>query len=293
MKIVKISGGLGNQMLQYVYGQYISKKYKEKVYYDISWYRKKTKKNLYARNFELLNFDIDIKIVQGKKYPLKFSRLEKLIYLLKGFLLFDRNTFVPVYDPRNNLFGNLFLKFSNLLLKIFRNSYHIGNWLDLKYYRYISNDIEFMLKSDMLLINKKIKNKILNTTAVSIGVRRGDYVEIGVACDIKYYNKAINLINTKVDNPTYYIFSDDIEWCKNNILITKKHFFVEQNKDLSFENMRLMSLCKHNIISNSTYDWWGAILNKFKHKIVICPKLWAPDEVKIRENFIPNKWLKI
>jgi len=97
----------------------------------------------------------------------------------------------------------------------------------------------------------------------------------------------------KVDNPTYYIFSDDIEWCKKNILIATKHFFVEQNKDTSFENMELMSLCKHNIISNSTYDWWGAMLNKTKQKIVISPKLWMPDDVKIRENLIPNEWIKI
>jgi hypothetical protein len=293
MKIVKISGGLGNQMLQYVYGQYLSKKYSEKIYYDIEWYKNRTKKNLYLRNFELSKFDIDVKIIQGKKYPLKYNKIEKLIYFLKGLLLFDRNTFALVYDPRNTLFDSLLSKFSSLLSKIFRNSYHIGNWLDFKYYEYVSKKIEFKLNSNHLLINKKIKNKILRTNAVSIGVRRGDYVEIGVACDIEYYKKAINLIKMKTVNPIYYIFSDDIEWCKKNILISTKHFFVEQNKDTSFENMELMSLCRHNIISNSTYDWWGAMLNKTKQKIVISPKLWMPDDVKIRENLIPNKWIKI
>lgn len=184
-------------------------------------------------------------------------------------------------------------KFSSLLSKIFRNSYHIGNWLDFKYYEYVSKKIKFKLNDNDHLINKKIKNKILLTNAVSIGVRRGDYVEIGVACDIGYYKKAINLIKMKTVNPIYYIFSDDVEWCKKNILISTKHFFVEQNKDTSFENMELMSLCKHNIISNSTYDWWGAMLNKSKQKIVISPKLWMPEDVKIRENFIPNEWITI
>ena len=79
MKIVKISGGLGNQMLQYVYGQHLSKKYKEKIYYDIEWY-KNQKKNLYLRNFELHKFDIDIKIVKEKEYLLKFNKIEKFIY---------------------------------------------------------------------------------------------------------------------------------------------------------------------------------------------------------------------
>jgi len=292
MKIVKISGGLGNQMLQYVYGEYLSKKYKEKIYYDIEWY-KNQKKNLYLRNFELFKFDIDIKIVKGKKHLLKYNKIEKFIYLLKGLLFFDKNTFVLVYDSRNTLFSSLLSKFSSLLLKIFRNSYHIGNWLDFKYYEYVSKKIKFKLNDNDHLINKKIKNKILHTNAVSIGVRRGDYVKLGVACDINYYKKAINLINMKADNATYYIFSDDIEWCKKNILITTKHFFVKQNKDTPFENMELMSLCRHNIISNSTYDWWGAMLNKTKQKIVISPKLWMPDDIKIRENFIPNEWIKI
>jgi len=187
----------------------------------------------------------------------------------------------------------LLSKFISLLSKIFKNSYHIGNWLDFKYYEYVSNEVQFKLNDNEHLINKKIKNKILLTNAVSIGVRRGDYVEIGVACDIGYYKKAINLIKMKTVNPIYYIFSDDVEWCKKNILISTKHFFVEQNKDTSFENMELMSLCRHNIISNSTYDWWGAMLNKTKQKIVICPKIWMPDDVKIRKNLIPNEWIKI
>jgi len=89
MKIVKISGGLGNQMLQYVYGEYLSKKYKEKIYYDIEWY-KNQKKNLYLRNFELFKFDIDIKIVKGQKHLLKYNKIEKFIYLLKGLLFFDK-----------------------------------------------------------------------------------------------------------------------------------------------------------------------------------------------------------
>jgi hypothetical protein len=97
--------------------------------------------------------------------------------------------------------------------------------------------------------------EILTINEVSVGVRRRDYIEIGVACDTKYYNKAIHIIVTKIDNPTYYIFSDDIEWCKKNILITEKHFFVEQNKDLSFENMQLMSLC--NIILFLTLHMTG------------------------------------
>jgi hypothetical protein len=285
MRIVKISGGLGNQIFQYVFGQYLSRKYNEKVYYDINWYKnKKLNKRLY--NLELLKFDIDIEILQNREYPLKI--LDTLIYLLRGLLPFNRHGSIKLYESRTSLIGIL-------LSAIFRNSYYPGYWQNYKYYKYISNEIHFRLKSKKLLINTKIKEKILHTNAVSIGIRRSEenVLKGVVVCDIEYFKKATYLINKKVDNPIYYIFSDDIEWCKKNIKILNEHHFVEQNKDLPFENMELMSLCKHNIISNSSYDWWGAMLNKKNQKIVICPKIWMPKDTEIRKDLIPNEWIKI
>ena len=286
MRIIKISGGLGNQMFQYVFGQYLSKKYNEKVYYDIDWYKNlKPNKRLY--NLELFNFDINIQISQGKEYPFKCIILDTLIYLLKGLTTFNRGNPIILYESRTSLIGSI-------LSAIFRNSYYSSYWQEFKYYKYISNDIEFKLNPNKLLINTKIKEKILNSNAVSIGIRRGDYVKLGnIVCGMEYYKKSINLMNKKIDSPIYYIFSDDIEWCKKNIEISTEHHFVKQNKDTPFENMELMSLCKHNIISNSTYDWWGAMLNKNNQKIIICPKIWMPKDIEIRKNLIPSEWIKI
>ncbi len=286
MRVVKISGGLGNQMFQYVFGQYLSKKYSEKVYYDIDWYKNiKPSKRMY--NLELLKFDIDFEIIRGKEYPFKCIILDTLIYLVKDLISFYKYNSIVLYESRVSLIGSL-------LSTIFRNSYHPGYWQEFKYYEYVSNEIEFKLNSDKLYINKKIKEKILDVNAVSIGIRRGDYVKLGnIVCGIEYYKNAIYQISKKVDKPIYFIFSDDIEWCKKNIKLTTEHYFVKQNKDLPFENMELMSLCKHNIISNSTYDWWGAILNKNSLKTIICPKKWMPNDVKIRKKLIPNEWIKI
>ena len=285
MIIVKIMGGLGNQMFQYMFGQYLSNKYKEKIYYDIEFfknYSENTKVDI--RNFELLKFNLDIEIVDCKKYPfLNYNnRKEKFFYLLKGLLSLDKNTFNFVSDLK-------FFFISKIFSIFFRNTYYIGYW---QAYRYVL-DTKFKLKENQILINILIKDKILCSNAVSIGIRRGDYVNLkSMICDVDYYKKAINLINKKIDNPVYYIFSDDIEWCRRNITFSNKHFFVEANKDTPFENMQLMSLCKHNIISNSTYDWWGAFLNKNKQKIVICSKAWKPKESK-KMKLIPNEWIKI
>ena len=133
----------------------------------------------------------------------------------------------------------------------------------------------------------------MNSSSVCIGIRRGDYVKLGlIICDIEYYKKAIDLINNKIKNATYYIFSDDIEWCKKNVKISNKHFFVKANKNTPFENIELMSLCKHNINTNSTYEWWGAWLNKNKEKIVVCHKSWKLNENE-KGKLIPNEWIKI
>jgi len=285
MKIVKLMGGLGNQMFQYMFGQYLSKKYNEKIYYDVEFFKHYSEsEKLEIRNIELLKFNFDIEIVDYKKYPfLNYNnRKEKFIYLLKGLLSLNRNTFNFVSDSK-------FTLISKVLSIFFRNNYYIGYW---QAYRYIL-DLEFKLKDSQNLINTKVKEKILNSNAVSIGVRRGDYVKLGaIICDIEYYKKAINLIDKKLDNPVFYIFSDDIEWCRKNIKLSDKYFFVEANKDTPFENMELMSLCKHNIISNSTYEWWGAFLNKNKQKIVIYPKKWKFYETK-KNKLIPSEWIKI
>ena len=285
MKIVKLMGGLGNQMFQYMFGQYLSKKYNEKIYYDVEFFKHYSEsEKLEIRNIELLKFNFDIEIVDYKKYPfLNYNnRKEKFIYLLKGLLSLNRNTFNFVSDSKFTLISKVFSIF-------FRNNYYIGYW---QAYRYIL-DLEFKLKDSQNLINTKVKEKILNSNAVSIGVRRGDYVKLGaIICDIEYYKKAINLIDKKLDNPVFYIFSDDIEWWRKNIKLSDKYFFVEANKDTPFENMELMSLCKHNIISNSTYEWWGAFLNKNKQKIVIYPKKWKFYETK-KNKLIPSEWIKI
>jgi hypothetical protein len=153
---------------------------------------------------------------------------------------------------------------------------------------------------ELFLPDQKIKNYIenkysnlLSEKTTSIHVRRGDYIRNSshhFVQDINYFNQSINVVNPTTDK--YVIFSDDIEWCKLNFK-GEKFVFIENEKD--YIELYLMSMCSNNIISNSSFSWWGAWLNQNKHKIVVGPKNWfgpALQFLKI-DDIIPNNWIKI
>ncbi len=143
--------------------------------------------------------------------------------------------------------------------------------------------------------NVKILNKIRTTESVSIHVRRGDYLhdkDLGRICDINYLNNAVEKIESYVIHPTYFVFSDDIEWCKHNFKNKKVEYVSCNYGKESYKDMQLMSKCKYNIISNSTFSWWGAWLNENKNKIVIAPDKWF-NGINGTKDIIPKQWEKI
>lgn len=151
-------------------------------------------------------------------------------------------------------------------------------------------------KEDILEKNKKLYNMIKNTNSVCITIRRGDYVtnskfaKVFNICSIDYYQKAINVIKEKVDNPVFFVFSDDIEWCKNNIDISGEKYYEDGN-DPVWEKLRLMYSCKHFIISNSTFSWWAQYLSRNDNKVVVAPSKWA--NTGYPYDIFDDKWFKI
>lgn len=126
--------------------------------------------------------------------------------------------------------------------------------------------------------------QIRASNSVSLHVRRGDYVSnqkikkdaltpSGV-CTEKYYFNAIEYIQAQIENPEFFVFSDDIEWCRQNLRLESAHYADWNVGKESFVDMQLMSCCKHNIISNSTFSWWGAWLNGNPGKMVLVPDKW-------------------
>jgi len=180
--------------------------------------------------------------------------------------------------------------------------YISGYFAGEQYFKDIENIIrgEFTLKEPINFKNKIIEEKIVNSNSVSLHIRRGDYVDNKYFAQIplEYYYNSIELIENKFPNSSYYVFSDNLNWVKNNFKTNVNLHFVDANdSSTDFMELYLMSKCNHNIIANSTFSWWGAWLNKNPDKIVIAPKVWFGDKTA-QENYkngqhVPNNWIKM
>ncbi len=254
MIIVKLSGGLENQLFQYAYGKAYSLQKNQEFFLDISWYAGRL-----DRKYMLDNFNIQVK---------KVSLLNKII----SKLFFPKNY---LEDP-------------------------IGNWHNEKYFKEYSNILkkEFILRKPLSAQNQEILKKIESSNSVSLHLRGGDYVTgkkstFHGTCSPEYYKKAIEIIQQKMNSPEFFIFTDDIEWARNHITFPRFCTLVSSNNSLPWEELKMMSLCKHNIIANSTFSWWGAWLNDSPNKIIIAPKKWFNNEQMNTGEIIPNSWIKI
>ncbi len=187
------------------------------------------------------------------------------------------------------------------LNEIKNNAYLFGYWQSEKYFADCTEEIRqaFTFKPSLLRENSNIADQILNVNAISLHVRRGDYVSdlknifIGV-CTLDYYQNAIAYIKSIVDSPVFYIFSDDIDWVKTHLVVDSPTVFVRHNQGTeSYNDMRLMSLCQHHIIANSSFSWWGAWLNTNPYKIVIAPRRWFASDHFDTSDLLPSSWIKI
>jgi hypothetical protein len=187
----------------------------------------------------------------------------------------------------------------NILVSPVKSMYLNGFWQSEKYFSTIRpiliNDLK--LTSQLSLNAQFWQSKICDSNAVSVHIRRGDYILNSAAhnfhgvCDIDYYKTCIEQIKTKLINCHFFFFSDDIEWAKLTFSYLDKSDFVTlcSNK----EDLYLMSICRHNIIANSTFSWWGAWLNENENKIVYAPKRWFNDEQIDTSDLIPSSWERI
>jgi hypothetical protein len=256
MIISKIQGGLGNQIFQWAHGKTLSIMYNSDLFLDTSYYNNQFGNT--PRNYELIKFP-------NLKYDVPNYSNKKIIEISDNF------------------------HYNELLYNENYNYYLNGFWQSEKYFLKNSDLIREQLQPTIEII-EKLKQQI-NGKSVSIHVRRTDYVTSNgfhPVQTIEYFNKAVETIG---DYDQLFVFSDDINWCKENLKY-KNILFVENQDNL--EDMWLMSLCDHNIISNSSFSWWGAWLNQNKDKIVISPKNWFGSQSNLNDlDIIPNNWVKI
>ena len=285
MIIVRMVGGVGNQLFCYAYAKSLQQKgYDVKI--DISTFKFN---KIDSYEFDKYNIDIPISTQEENERLFNNSLLSKI---LKRFGI----------DISNKVREKSLL-FDESLLRINDNSYVDGYFQNEKYFYDIRDIILEQISINRPLSNftKSIQKKInsLNNTC-SIHVRRGDMandinVKIHGVCSVEYYNNAIEYLKNKLGEVNYFIFSDDFEWCRSNLKIDNAIFVESDEHRIAHEDIYLMSLCDHNIIANSTFSWWGAWLNDNVSQISIAPMEWFKDKKyqKQSQDIVPNGWIKI
>ena len=178
-------------------------------------------------------------------------------------------------------------------------TYLHGYWQVERYFKHIEADIRaaFVPRNPMSDQNAEMAARIASGTSVSLHVRRGDYLTVGAhgLCDQTYYDAALaKVVEGLGSDPTVFVFSDDPDWAKDNLPLPFEKVVVDFNgPDTDYEDLRLMSLCQHNILANSSFSWWGAWLNTNPNKRVAGPANWFSDPKLNNPDILPDGWLTV
>jgi len=285
MVIVKIIGGLGNQLFQYAAARRISYLHDMPLKLDISGFLQYK-----LRKYSLMHFNIIEEI--ATKCEINRYKPNKYLAKLPLKIMKKSETYVQERD----------FNFDPEILAINKGVYLDGYWQSENYFK----DIEAVIRKELSIKtpidddNCAIRDKIDNDHSISIHIRRGDYVSnssttmIYGICSLDYYRRAVAIMAGRVKSPHFFIFSDDPSWARDNLKLPfPATFIVNNGPDKDYEDLRLMSLCRHNILANSSFSWWGAWLNAHPDKMVIAPQKWFNTDKMDPRDLVPQRWIKI
>lgn len=288
--VIQYNGGLGNQMFQYAVACNYEKRGK-KVKHALFHYDETPDVMPFVLNKVFQNIVLEIAdpdrtkamMQENNQRSIKTKIINKLFpatikYYCEGKEL--------RYDARA-------LKLSSAVLT--------GYWQSYRYAQNAETLIRKKFKFSKIEDEKtcKLIEKMKSENSVSVHIRAGDYLQAGNAglfggiCTQQYYEKAIVCMNQKISNPLFFVFSNDIDWCKRNIplanVVWMDNETLPEHED--WIEMYLMSCCKHNIIANSSFSWWAAWLNENKYKMVIAPEKWI-NHIE-NDEMCPPDWIRI
>jgi hypothetical protein len=290
MIIMRLYGGLGNQMFQYALGRRLALLKKTSLWFDLTWFAETRPDGGTKREFQLDRFRI-----RGRRLPDRLCEhlLHKSPFQILNWLetpsRFDEQG--PGFDAR--------------VFDCPRMAYIDGYWQTEKYFDAIESTIrnDFALVASLAPARRKILDRLKGRKSTSVHVRRGDYVENPAAsalhgvCSAEWYAQAMMLMADGLENHCFVVFSDDIAWAKTNLPFYENTIFVDSEFDgRAYEDIHLMARCQNHIIANSSFSWWGAWLNPSKSKKVIAPKRWflADTYMKAAMNDrIPPSWMQL
>jgi Glycosyl transferase family 11 len=282
MIVSTLIGGLGNQMFQYAAGRALALRKETQLRLDLGWLENPPAL-VTPRRYELDCFNLQAELCSI--YPrTRRERLRELVGL----------------SPR--VWREEVFRFDPRVLDLPDNVRLIGYWVDERYFldeaAQIRDDFRFRYPPEER--SAELAEEIrASRTAVSVHVRRGDYVTDTRTATFHgvlphdYYTASVRHIRSVVANPRFYVFSDDPDWCRSNLELDAPTVVVSHNQRGGWEDLRLMSLCTHHVIANSSFSWWGAWLNPRLDKIVIAPRRWIADDSYDTSHVVPPGWVTL
>lgn len=283
MIIIRLMGGLGNQMFQYAFARHLSLLWDRPLKLDLSDFT--SAKHASSRRYGLGVFSIQVESAQPIEInTLKSPRYLDWLHLTKATHVKEKN--FGIYDD----------KFTHIKPPFYLDGY----WQSAKYFQDSDKQIraDFQLNASSQIDQSELLDQISSTNSIALHIRRGDYITntqyaaIYHHCSLDYYQQAAALLAQKITKPHFFIFSDDLDWVRANLKIDYPICFVA-NDYPDFQALILMSQCKHQIIANSSFSWWGAWLNSNPDKLIIAPKQWFSSCEMSSRDILPNSWIKL
>jgi hypothetical protein len=283
--IIRLQGGLGNQLHQYAYGLLLAKKIDADLYFDKEFLTDHSKKlNITLRDLEIIKFKINARFYKSiLSNQIVLSLLKRL--KLNNIFNFFKINIISNYTPLESL-GNEGINFYYL-------DGIMGNIVDYQ------NDKAYLLENlkisdDYIALKNLAKSNITESKSVAIHIRRTDYLKAGSihhVLEMDYYKRAMDYIESKLKNPTYYVFSDDKQFVKENFSGSTIQILDYVEKDVAFFDFLAIESCQHYIIANSTFSWWAAYLGNTSESMTVAPSVCLTiQELDLKITY-PKNWI--
>lgn len=280
MILVRLSDGMGNQMFQYALGRALSLRHNVPFKLDLSAYQRDPK----------------------RVYSLGAFRIAEDFMTMA-----DAQRVITAPQDRSRPWWNQpvvvapSFPYNDMVWQAPADCYLVGYWQSERYFAAIADHIrsDFTLKAPLTGLNLILSREMAAVESVSLHVRRGDYVsEARVAqlhgtCSLDYYRRAVAHIAEHVERPVFYVFSDDPDWTRENLRLDFPTHYVTHNGTVPTEDLRLMSCCRHHIIANSSFSWWGAWLGHNPGKQVCAPARWFAGYDHDTRDLVPANWVRL
>ncbi len=305
MIVAEIFAGLGNQMFQYAAARALAERLHVPLKLNIQSFDGST-----TCTYDLDKFNITAKIATGSEIASAVSLPSSS--LKRNWLRITNR--LKLSALRRSIVREENFHFEEEFRTATRNCYLFGHWQSEKYFKSFENVIraEFTLRAGVVEDRPHLVEEIQSRESVSLIIRRGDFLQYDhlnlYGDNLAYYHRAIELLQSRMHNPHFFIFSDDIDWVKQQLKLKTAHTFVSEPypgqqykiNGRRHQDLILISKCKHHVITNSTFAWWGAWLCADRNKTVIAPKqwfkegfLWYNGKVADSRDVLPENWIKI